>query len=140
MRSHARGVDLDLELSFLQAPDVDLGYSFEPFQASLQHVLHEVVKLVLVPVGAQMKTKDRNIRALEATDLDPSQVVGQQVSDTVDPIPHLDRSQVHVGAVQETDAHASLACRRRRSQPVDPVDRSQNVLERPHDEPFHLLG
>ena len=77
--------------------------------------------------------------ALEAPDEDPPEVGRQEVSDPVDPVPHLDRREVHVGAVLEADADVALARRSPGAEGLDAVDGPQGVLEGPDDAPLDLL-
>ncbi len=135
----ARGDQVDPHLGLLHPPDLHLRDPLLTLQATLDHLFDEVLHPVPGPVRGHVEAQDREVLALEASDPDLTQVGGEEVTHPVDPVPHLDRGQVHVGPVLELDADAAFPGRGPGAQGLDSLDGPQGVLERAHDPPLGLL-
>ncbi len=86
------------------AAHLDVGDALEPLQAADDDVLGEAVEALARPVGAEVEAQHRPVRSLKAADPDPLEIVRQPVAHPVDPVAHVDRREVHVGAVDEAEA------------------------------------
>ena len=67
-------------------------------------IVGKAVQLLPRPVRAEVKSEHRSVGRLEASDAHSFEILGQSVSDPVDTVAHVHRCEVHVGALDETEA------------------------------------
>ena len=103
-RGHAVRDEIDLDLPGFGATHLDIRYTLETLQAADDHILGETVEVLTGPVGTDMETHDRPVGALEPPNPYPLEICREPVANPVHPVADIDRGQVHIGAVDKTNA------------------------------------
>ena len=139
MGLHACEVQLRDELPLLQAAHLHIGHSLQTLEPAHDRALDHVLERLLAVHGRDAHLDHRQVRALPPPQVHALDVVGKLRAHTLQPIPHLHRSQVHVRVALEPQRHPAAAALRIAIELLHALDRAHGLLEGPRDEVLHFL-
>ena len=131
-------VQLDDHLLTRRSPKLDVADPIDAAQRRLHVGVNELARVGVLGLKGDRAFHDRNVVLIPAPDPQLLDFVGQLGHDSVEPVLHLGKSQLQVGALLELDLDIAAAAVGVGANSLDPADLGDGLFEVMHDLLLHF--